>query len=423
MTTTEILHYAENKLYLDHLDLSQVTDHLRTPAVVYASHQCKQNLQNYHGDVAGHIGGPFRFFYPVRNSPTLAMIGMMHQHHLGMECSSANEIERALRSGVAASSIVMVGLAKTREDLTLAIQSKVGLLVVETEAELALVIEIATALGLRPAIALRVMLDLESTQAKRQTIRRDQVFYGVEWSKVRKFYQEIRTSGAIDLKGLSCHMGSDAMDMMTFQLGCKRLMILVEMLREYGGSIDTIHWGGGFDNSYLKSREEFGHMMAAMGRHLGSLGCHFYLTPSSLLFKDATYILARIISVKLQAQRHVVMLDLGSLSRGFQELEDSDVQVFPLIHEDGRRDRIELVIRSGGLPYLLSKKNMLRKPTAGQWILLSGLNELPAYLMDSVSRSDPPFTEIMVQGDRWHSIVTPSSLEEQLSRESIPAWA
>jgi diaminopimelate decarboxylase len=195
------------------------------------------------------------------NKHVLQLIG---DYGLGADVVSGGEMQLALDSGVAPQKIVFSGVAKSHSEIDLAIRTKVKSLNVESVPELKRIIIIGRQtqekLGsaYQPVrICLRVNPDVDpKTHPYISTGFKDNKF-GMSPEEVNDCLQLLLDAkGQIELMGLTVHIGSQILDMTTFDMAFDKTLAIVSLVKSKGFSITHLDLGGGLGIDYHESNHE-----------------------------------------------------------------------------------------------------------------------------------------------------------------------
>ncbi|MEZ5458850.1 MAG: alanine racemase [Steroidobacteraceae bacterium] len=102
------------------------------------------------------FGQRFGISYAMKCNPNPAILAWMRGHVDTLDVSSAGELRAGLRAGWAAQQLSFTGPAKQRPDLELAVQQRIGEVVIESLREARLLDAAAAAAGMRQKILVRI---------------------------------------------------------------------------------------------------------------------------------------------------------------------------------------------------------------------------------------------------------------------------
>ncbi len=148
---------ADNCLLVNGQSVLEIAQKLgRTPFYAYDSNLMTARVKQLREALPKEI----HLHYAMKANPMLEVVKHMADLVDGLDVASKGELEVALQTGTAPGNISFAGPGKRDEELLAAIEAKITINV-ESEGELARIDKIATRLGSKPNIAIRVNPDFE----------------------------------------------------------------------------------------------------------------------------------------------------------------------------------------------------------------------------------------------------------------------
>jgi diaminopimelate decarboxylase len=127
-----------------------------SPLHVVCGERLRQNVRELMSSPPGVPAA--ELFFSYKTNPVPGLLAELHAHSVGAEVISHYELWLALKLGVSPSQIVYNGPAKSRESLALAIERDIALVNINHREEIAVVADVARALGRRARVGLRVSM-------------------------------------------------------------------------------------------------------------------------------------------------------------------------------------------------------------------------------------------------------------------------
>src|SRR5690606_11374206 len=238
--------------------------------------------------------------YAMKANSNQAVLKTLARLGAGADVVSGGELRRAYAAGIPPERITFSGVGKTADELADAVEGGILCVNVESEPELALLSEIASARGREVAIALRVNPDVDArTHAKISTGRAENKF-GIPLSEARAVYATAARLPGIRVSGVDMHIGSQITELMPFDAAFALLREFVAGLRADGHNIEHIDLGGGLGIPYRTG--EIPPLPAAYAevvrRHTHDLGARLIFEPGRLITGNAGILLTRVLYVK-----------------------------------------------------------------------------------------------------------------------------
>lgn len=193
---------------------------------------------------------PFQLYYAAKANAEAPLLQALHDHVDGFEASSGGELEW-LRSQFKQVPLLFSGPGKTDAELEFACQSEVELIHVESLFELQRLARIATRLGRRVPILLRLNLPLTAEFETSLVMGGKPTPFGVEIHQLPVLMDVLATAPSLELKGLHFHL-------LSHQLNASRHALLMEhyvqrfleLRTQYRASWSILNVGGGIGVNY-----------------------------------------------------------------------------------------------------------------------------------------------------------------------------
>jgi len=204
--------------------------------------------------------GGYTAVYPIKVNQHAGVAGTLASHHgegFGLEAGSKPELMAVLALSRPGGLIVCNGY-KDREYIRLAlIGRKLGLqtfIVIEKPSELAVALEEAAALGVRPGLGVRMRL-ASLGAGKWQNSGGDKAKFGLDPRQLLTLWKELRDAGMGDcLELLHFHMGSQISNVRDIAAGMREATRYFVELSRQGARISHVDVGGGLGIDYEGTR-------------------------------------------------------------------------------------------------------------------------------------------------------------------------
>ncbi|MGD0675201.1 MAG: diaminopimelate decarboxylase [Polyangiaceae bacterium] len=242
----------------------------------------------------------------------------------GADVVSGAELRVAVGCGIEPGRIVYSGVAKTDEELDLAIgcgPAGIGAVQIESIEEVARVSARARALGRKARVSLRVNPSLDLTGATHANIAtgHDQAKFGVPSGDVLRAIDLAETAPGLDLVGLSTHAGSQFMTTEPYRRAARMLFGIVGALRSAGRgrSLSFVNTGGGFGVDYTGEQKnavspaDFVSVARSELREARLADLALYIEPGRSIVAPHGLLLARVIQSKVADAQRWLMIDAG----------------------------------------------------------------------------------------------------------------
>ncbi len=233
---------------------------------------------------------PFGLFYASKANPELPLLQTLEGVVDGFEASSQGELEW-LRSNFATKPLILSGPGKTDAELAMACRLGVELLHVESMGELRRLALIASSLGRRVPVLLRLNFPLGPGHETSLVMGGKPTQFGVELEQLPAVMDFLASQQSIQVKGLHFHLLSHQLDA-TRHLGLleEYLRRFTELRARYRADWNHLNVGGGIGINYRAPESQFDWARFSAG--LGGLAGRFEAEGVSVRFELGRYVTA-----------------------------------------------------------------------------------------------------------------------------------
>lgn len=190
----------------------------------------------------------FHVHYAVKANANPEILKRIAASGLGADTVSLGEIKAAISAGFPAPKIVFAGVGKTDEEIENALNYGIGCFNAESEQEIDAIETIASKLGVKAPVALRVNPEVDAHTHHYITTGLAENKFGIAMSMLGKLIDRCLSSESIEFKGLHFHIGSQVTDLTPFKILCERINELQEKFKDV--EITSINVGGGLGIDY-----------------------------------------------------------------------------------------------------------------------------------------------------------------------------
>ncbi len=415
--------YRNGQLFAEDVPVAEITAAVGTPVYIYSTATLLRHFGLFDQALAAM---PHLVCFAMKSLSNVAVLRVLGQAGAGIDVVSVGEYLRAKAAGVPGERIVFSGVAKTREEMRIALEGGIRQFNVESEPEMEALSEVASALGVVAPIAVRVNPDVDAkTHAKIATGKSENKF-GIPIAKAREVYARAAALPGIRVVGIDVHIGSQLTDLEPFRLAYRKVAALTEALRADGHQIERLDLGGGLGISYERSNaapplpEDYGRMIA---EEVGHLGCEIEIEPGRLIAGNAGLMVSEIIYVKEGEGRDFLILDAAMNDLVRPAMYDAHHDIMPVVEaEAGAEQRPYDVV--GGICETgdtFARGRMMPPVKAGDLVAFRSAGAYGA-VMASEYNSRPLIPEVLVDGNKWAVIRRRPSYDEMIARDIIPDW-
>lgn len=306
-----------------------------TPAYVYSKRAILSRFLEYENAL---VGLPHRICFSVKANSNLAVLATLAREGAAFDIVSGGELYRVLAAGGKADSIVFSGVGKTQPEIRFALERGIHSFNCESEAEIELISRTATSLQRTASVAVRVNPDVDpATHPYISTGLREHKF-GIDIAGAEAIYHRASSLPGIACDGVSCHIGSQIVELDPLLEAADRALALVQRLRAQGHQIRNLDLGGGLGVPY-RSTDRAAPVRAFIDRlrdKLQGSGLTLLLEPGRSIVAEAGVLLTRVLLVKQNGRKTFVIVDAAMNDLIRPALYHAHHEIVPVKRVSGR---------------------------------------------------------------------------------------
>ena len=413
------LGYKNGQLMLEEVSLEQTAAAFGTPTYVYSRTTLEQNYQAYRDAFDQHGKNDHLVCYAVKANSNLGVLNVLAQLGSGFDIVSVGELERVILAGGDPSKVVFSGVAKREDEIRRALEAGVLCFNVESESELVRISRVASALGQRARVSIRVNPDVDAqTHPYISTGMRENKF-GIDIDSALGIYQHALSLPAIEITGIDCHIGSQLTSLEPFGDALDRVLHLVDQLRVEGIELQHIDIGGGLGVNYESEQvPSINDYVARLLSGLGERKLSLIIEPGRSIAANAGILLTRVDTIKHNSEKRFAIVDAAmndlirpALYSAWQDIirvqESSEAEACQYDIVGPVCETADFLAKDRQLA--VDEGDLLAICMAGAY----------GFVMASNYNSRPRAAEVLVDGDRMIEIRKRESIEDLVRGESL----
>ena len=414
--------YRNGEMFAEEVPLKRIAREVGTPAYVYSLATLKRHFKVFNEAFARvrHI-----VCFSVKANSNLALLRAFAKEGSGFDIVSGGELFRVLKVGADPKKIVFSGVGKKKEEIEYALNSGILMFNVESEQELLTLNEIASAIGKRAPISLRVNPDVDAQTHPYISTGMKKAKFGVDIKKSLDTYRKAVSLKNVEVVGVDCHIGSQLTSITPFVDALAKVReyldrVLAGEMKKEGAQIRYLDLGGGLGINYHDETPPLPDDYAkAIMDGLEGLDITLILEPGRVIVGKAGILLTEVQYIKETETKKFVIVDGGMNDLIRPALDGSYQAIQPVIDNKSQKIVVDVVgpiCESGDF---FAKDREISRPQRGDLLAVMSAGAY-GFTMASNYNSHPKPPEVLVDGDRYHVVRKRESFDDLINGEAIP---
>ncbi len=410
--------YQHNTLAVEGQPLAALAQAHGTPLFVYSKASMLDALAAYQRGFAGRNA---QICYAMKANSSLGVLQVFARAGCGFDIVSGGELARVLAAGAVPSKVIFSGVGKTRAEMRQALGVGIGCFNVESTAELEVLNEVASSMGLRAPISIRVNPNVDpKTHPYISTGLKGNKF-GIAHEETLSTYQRAASLPGLRVVGIDCHIGSQITEETPYLDAMDRVLDLVDAIETAGITLHHIDFGGGlginYQNDAPPAADALWHKLLAKLDARGYGQRQLMVEPGRSLVGNAGVCVTEVLYLKPGEQKNFAIIDaaMNDLPRpAMYQAYHHIAPLAPRAEATVQYDVVGPVCESGD--WIGRDRDLAVQPGDLLAVLSAG-----AYCMSMASNynSRGRAAEVLVDGDTTHLIRARETIAEQLRNESL----
>jgi len=414
--------YRNGEMFAEGVALERIAREVGTPAYVYSLATLKRHFKVFDQAFSKvrHI-----VCFSVKANSNLALLRAFAKEGSGFDIVSGGELFRALKVGADPTKIVFSGVGKKREEIEYALNSGILMFNVESEQELLALNDIASSMGKRAPISLRVNPDVDPQTHPYISTGMKKAKFGVDIKKSLETYRKAVSLRNVEVVGVDCHIGSQLTSITPFVDALAKVReyldrVLAGEMKKEGAQIRYLDLGGGLGINYHDetppSPDEYA---KAIVEGLEGLDVTLILEPGRVIVGNAGILLTEVQYIKETDSKNFVIVDGGMNDLIRPALYGSYQAIQPVVENRAQKivaDVVGPICESGDF---FAKDREIPRPQRGDLLAIMSAGAY-GFTMASNYNSHPKPPEVLVDGEKYYVIRRRESFDDLINGETIP---
>ena len=334
------LHYQKNKLFFDELDLEELSKGITTPFYLYSENLIKQNIKEY----ISQSNDKTLFCYSVKANSNLSILKLIASEGMGFDVVSMGELYRVIKAGCDTKKVVYSGVGKTRAEIRYALENNILCFNVESEGELFVINDEASAMGTTANISIRVNPDVAvESHPYISTGLKDNKF-GITYKNALTLYIKASKLSSLNIIGIDFHIGSQITSILPFIDSIKSIKSLVSDLKKENINITHIDVGGGLGISYegedIVRKADY---IKEITDSLRDLNVNILFEPGRSVIGDCGLLVTQIQYIKESESKNFMIVDASMSELIRPPLYNAFHKITPILKRDKSHKKYDIV--------------------------------------------------------------------------------
>lgn len=258
-----------------------------------------------------------RVHYAIKANTEERLLRYISSFGFGADCVSGNEVMHAASCGFSPENIVFAGVGKSDREILSSLRLGIGTFNCESLQEIEVVDALASSLGLRARVSVRINPDIDAHTHKYVTTGLYENKFGISRHEFEPLVELLGRCRSIDLQGLHFHIGSQITDVAeVYSLECRRASEIVRWFEDKGLEIANIDLGGGLGVDYedpdASPVADFGTWFRTIHENLPlHPGQTVHVEPGRSVVAQCGTLVSRVLFVKSGETKTFLILDAG----------------------------------------------------------------------------------------------------------------
>ena len=413
-------------MFCEDVELEGVAKEVGTPFYIYNANEIDRRVQAFKEAVEGlncHIG------FAVKANSNLAVLDRIFKNGCGADIVSGGELARALKAGCHPGHVVFSGVGKSVEEMKFAIEQKIMMFQVESENELEILNQVASSMGAKANVSLRINPDVESKTHPYIGTGSSQNKFGISVKKAFEIYLRANEMKGINIVGIGCHIGSQLPSLEPLGQAIGQLCELALSLKEKNIDLKYFDVGGGLPIDYgeeshasLPNFSDYGAMLKNALKPIEHLKCKIVFEPGRVLVGPIGMLVTKVLYPKQGESKKFVIVDAAMNDLLRPSLYQAHHPIMPLKEGSQEKEKVDVVgpvCESGDF---FAKDRLIPKVEAGD-LLGIGASGAYGFTMASTYNSRPTVAEVLVDGSQYAVIRPRQQVAELFESETIPVFS
>lgn len=411
------IEFVNNKPYIEEVCLDEIVKSNKTPFYLYSQNSIQETYKKLSKSLSSEI------FYAVKANSNQAILMLMKNFGAGADVVSIGELKRVLAVGFHPNKIIFEGVGKSEDDLLYAVNNNIRLINAESINEIININKIGKELQKKIHIGLRINPDIDANTLEKISTGKKSDKFGINISKLSETLSLINTLDNINLKGISCHIGSQINNLKIFEKVFKTMKKTADFVLSQNISLEYVDLGGGFGVNYENDREDLDITGISKLVHSIFKDSKYKISfePGRYLIAKSSIIVTKILNTKENGDVNFLITDAGMQTLIRPAMYNALHRVQVLSNLNNKEKKYTIAGPICETSDTLVKDIMLPEQNVNNYLAIKDTGAYGAVMSSNYNSRGIP-SEILINKKKYFIIHKEESIEEIINRDSIPDW-
>ncbi len=240
--------YKDGELFSEEVNLRHVADKFGTPLYIYSKATLERHVKAYIDSFKSMNG---LVCFSVKALSNISILKNLKKFGCGFDIVSGGELHRVILAGADPKKVIFSGVGKSKNEMMAGIENNILSFNIESESELNRLIDVAAEMKKIAPVAIRFNPNVDAGAHEFTKTGRKSDKFGVSIETAKHLAKKCINSSSLKLVGITCHIGSQIMEINSFENAAQQALALVQDLEKLNIKLDFIDMGGGLGVNYV----------------------------------------------------------------------------------------------------------------------------------------------------------------------------
>jgi diaminopimelate decarboxylase len=340
---SDVFNYANGRLHCETIPLAEIAAAVGTPSYVYSRAALLARAEAMKQATAVHAPGGL-VCYAVKANGNPALLRLLAQAGLGADVTSGGELFLARHAGFPPERSLFSGVGKSAAEIREAITANIRAIHLESEMEMAVVAQVAQALGQPAAVGVRVNPGIEAATHPHISTGGRVHKFGVSPEQALAMLWQAKDHSWLRPVGLAVHIGSQITELAPFTAAAQQLVALAHEVEKLGIRLDYLDAGGGLGVAYETAVPDPSEWIKTVAQPIQAAGYQLVVEPGRSLVAGCGLLLTRVLYLKRQGEKQFAIVDAGMTDLLRPALYDAHHPILLVIEPDDAKTQLVDVV-------------------------------------------------------------------------------